>query len=136
MSRFSKPRKIFAPSTRKVGEQTLERQVLMSQMVRGGLTSTDKSKDWSWRDTYGNNEKVTYIPIDPVLLSFPFYVTLYEQQEFFVTGEDGKPTEYMVVDQNGQLESLIMDSDIVIGTEILHVFDENGNIEEFHTYDN
>lgn len=134
MSRFSKPRRIFAPSTRKVGEQTLERQVLMNQMVReGGISSA--SKDWTWRDVYGNNEKVTYIPIDPVLTSFPFYVTVYEQQELFVTGDNG-PEEYKVLDQDGFPEAFIMESDIVIGTEILYVFDENGNIEEFHTYDN
>lgn len=136
MSRFSKPKRKFAPSTRKVGEQTLERQVLMSQNVRGGNTPKDKIIDWTWRDVYGNNEKVTYIPTDPILLSFPFYVSVYEQQELFVTGENGQPEEYKVLDYDEYPESFIMFSDTVIGIEVFHVLDENGNIEEFHTYDN
>ena len=82
MSRFSKPKKKFTPSTRTFGNESLERQVLSSSTVRGGGS---KSGTWSWKDSYGGNQ---FIPQDPIIIASSFYVTVYEQVNLFVTDEN------------------------------------------------
>ena len=63
MSRFSKPRKSFNPSTRRMGEQSLERQVLTSQTTRD---ISGSSNNWTWKDTYYNeNIIITFILSNP-----------------------------------------------------------------------
>lgn len=130
MSRFSKPRKNFTPSTRIIGNESLERQVLSSYSVRG---TTGSSGSWNWRDVYGENN--LFVPVDPVILSSPFYVTVYEQVNLFVT-DDNLEREYFVLDENGNPESFYFWTDNAIGEEDFYVLNENGEPEEFQTYDN
>lgn len=127
MSRFSKPKKKFTPSTRTFGNESLERQVLSSSTVRGG----SKSGTWSWKDSYGGNQ---FIPQDPIIIASSFYVTVYEQVNLFVTDETGD-NEYFVLDEEGNPENYILWTDNVIGDERFFVLDENGEPEEFQTYD-
>ena len=127
MSRFSKPRKSFTPSTRVVGNESLERQVLTSQSVRGTSTGS-----WSWKDVYGGNN--VYIPVDPIILASSFYVTVYEQVNLFVT-DDNLEREYLVLDEKGNPENYLLWTDNVIGDEAFYVLNENGEPEEFQTYD-
>ena len=127
MSRFSKPRKSFTPSTRVIGNETLERQVLSSNSVRG----TEKGS-WSWKDIYGENN--VFIPVDPVILASTFYVTVYEQVNLFVT-DNNLEREYLVLDENGNPENYLLWTDNAIGDEGFYVLNENGEPEEFQTYD-
>ena len=131
MSRFSKPRKSFNPSTRKMGEQSLERQVLTSQTTRD---ISGSSNNWTWKDTYYNENKVVYIPSDPIILSEPFCVTIYEQVDLFVS-EDGIEKRYYVLNENGEPEAYVFWTDNEIGTESFYVLGEDGEPEEFQTYD-
>lgn len=128
MSRFSKPKKKFTPSTRTFGNESLERQVLSSSTVRGGGS---KSGTWSWKDSYSGNQ---FIPQDPIIIASSFYVTVYEQVNLFVTDETGD-NEYFVLDEEGNPENYILWTDNVIGDEGFFVLDENGEPEEFQTYD-
>lgn len=129
MSRFSKPRKNFTPSTRIVGNESLERQVLSSSSVRG---ISGNSSSWNWKDVYGGN---LFVPVDPIILASPFYITVYEQVDLFVT-DDNLEREYFVLDENGNLENFSFWTDNAIGEEEFYVLNENGEPEEFQTYDN
>ena len=129
MSRFSKPKKKFTPSTRIFGNESLERQVLSSSTVRSG---GNKSGAWSWKDSYGNNQ---FIPQDPIIIASSFYVTVYEQVNLFVTDGTGENNEYFVLDEEGNPENYILWTDNEIGNEGFFVLDDNGEPEEFQTYD-
>jgi hypothetical protein len=129
MSRFSKPRKSFTPSTRVIGNESLERQVLSSNSVRG---TSGNSGSWNWKDVYGGNN--VYIPIDPIILASHFYTTVYEQVNLFVT-EDNIDREYFVLDENGNSEEFLFWTENAIGNEGFYVLDENGEPEEFQTYE-
>lgn len=129
MSRFSKPKKSFTPSTRVIGNETLERQVLSSNSVR---STTGNSGSWSWKDVYAGNN--VYIPLDPIILASSFYVTVYEQVNLFVT-DDNLEREYLVLDENGNPENYLLWTDNAIGDEGFYVLNENGEPEEFQTYD-
>ena len=129
MSRFSKPKKKFTPSTRIFGNESLESQVLSTSTVRSG-TSGSKSGTWSWKDSYSGDQ---FIPQDPIILASSFYVTVYEQVDLFVTDET--ENEYLVLDEEGNPENYILWTDNVIGDEGLFVLNENGEPEEFQTYD-
>lgn len=129
MSRFSKPRKSFTPSTRVIGNESLERQVLSNNSVRG---TSGNSGSWSWKDVYGGNN--VYIPIDPIILASHFYTTVYEQVNLFVT-EDNIDREYFVLDENGNSEEFLFWTENAIGNEGFYVLDENGEPEEFQTYE-
>lgn len=129
MSRFSKPKKKFTPSTRTFGNESLERQVLSSSTVRSG---GNKSGAWSWKDSYGNDQ---FIPQDPIIIASSFYVTVYEQVNLFVTDGTGENNEYFVLDEEGNPENYILWTDNEIGNEGFFVLDDNGEPEEFQTYD-
>jgi len=129
MSRFSKPKKKFTPSTRTFGNESLERQVLSSSTVRSG---GNKSGAWSWKDSYGNDQ---FIPQDPIIIASSFYVTVYEQVNLFVTDGTGENNEYFVLDEEGNPENYILWTDNEIGSEGFFVLNDNGEPEEFQTYD-
>lgn len=129
MSRFSKPKKKFTPSTRTYGNESLERQVLSSSSVRS-TSGGSKSGAWSWKDVYGGNQ---FIPQDPIILASSFYVTVYEQVNLFVTDENNR--EFFVLDEEGNPENYILWTDNAIDEEGFFVLNENGEPEEFQTYD-
>lgn len=130
MSRFSKPKKKFTPSTRRFGEESLERQVLSSSSVRSD--TGNKSSAWSWKDSYCGPQ---FVPQDPIILASSFYVTVYEQVNLFVTTDETENNEYLVLDEEGNPENYILWTDNVIGNEEFFVLNENGEPEEFQTYE-
>ena len=129
MSRFSKPTKKFTPSTRRMGNEALERQVLSNQSVRSS-SSGGASKTWNWKDSYTN----IYVPQDPIILSSPFQVAVYEKVNLFVTENDTE-RDFFVLDENGNPELFSFWTDNYIEDEIFYVLNENGEPEEFSTYD-
>lgn len=133
MSRFSKPRKSYTPSTRIIGNETLERGVLSDQSVRRG-SSDPGTTNWSWKDIYNGNNVNNYIPADPIILADQFYVTVYEQVSLFIK-DGGIEEEYLVLNEEGNPESYILWTDNAIENEGFFVLNENGELEEFQTYD-
>ena len=132
MGRFSKPRRSFNPSNRKMGDQTLERQVLSSQSMRDG---NSKSKDWSWKDSYLTSPQIpgNTIVIPPIILGTPLRVTIYDVAELFVLNEYELEENFYVLDDNGNPETFEFYTDSVIGLEDFYVLDDNGNPETFDT---
>jgi hypothetical protein len=130
MSRFSKPTKKFTPPVRRVGDESLERQVLSNQSVRSSSSAGASKTTWNWRDSYVN----IYVPQDPIILSSSFQVAVYEKVNLFVT-ENNMEREFFILDENGNPEVFSFWTDNYIGDETFYVLDENGEPEEFSTYD-
>jgi hypothetical protein len=130
MSRFSKPTKKFTPLIRRVGNESLERQVLSNQSVRSSSSIGASKTTWNWRDSYTN----IYVPQDPIILSSPFQVAVYEKVNLFVT-ENNMERDFFIFDENGNPDVFSFWTDNYIEDETFYVLDENGEPEEFSTYD-